>query len=116
MKKQTNLALPEWAFLDAKTQQGDELQGRDVLLHVRTNTMLEFFEHGEVKLNEDVKQKEFTFTNQFGVTERHVVAIHYSVAEFGNLADVVDKAIQFYIEWMKWMDSDIQNEETAKHN
>ena len=54
--KRLDLTLPEWAFLDAHNHLGDPLKGRDVLLHVRTNTMLEIFNSDDmqVQLNSDV--------------------------------------------------------------
>ena len=118
MKQKTDLTLPEWAFLDAKNHTGDALEGRDVLLHVRTNTMLEFFSLDDLslELNPEVKQREFTYKNYLGISETHVVAVHYSLTEFSDLEDVIDKAITFFTGWMDWMDKGIEQEDTYKHN
>jgi len=119
MKKQT-LTIPEWVFLDAANHTGNELEGRDVLLHVRTHTMLEFFNQTDdlIQLNKNVKQKQFYFKNKFGITENYRVAVHYSLTEFFDTDTdaVIDGAIEFFKKWMNWMDSTINQEETSKHN
>lgn len=117
MEKQ-NLTLPEWAFLDTDNQTGNELKGRDVLLHVRTHTMLEFFydKKDGFKINPEVKQQYFMHKNSYGVQEPHIVVVHYSLVEFTKLDDVIKKAIEFYCNWIDWMDGTIELEETSKHN
>lgn len=116
--KQTDFTLPEWAFLDAKNHTGDALEGRDVLLHVRTHTILEFFavDDNMPRFAEGVKRMQFVYTNQYGLEENYIVAVHYSLTEFTDQVDVIDKAITFFKEWMTWMDGTIEIEETSKHN
>ena len=46
MGKLAELTLPEWAFLDDYYPGGYKLDGRTVVLHVRTATVLEIF-HGD---------------------------------------------------------------------
>lgn len=113
-----NLTLPEWVFLDAANHTGDELKGRDVLLHVRTHTMLEFFNQTDeqMQLNRNVKQKQFYYKNKFGEIENYRVAVHYTLTEFSDTDAVIDKAIQFFKAWINWMDGNIEMEETSKHN
>lgn len=117
LKKQ-DFTLPEWAFLDANYQNGDLLKGRDVLMHVRTNTVMEFFNTDDIKveLNHDVNWKKFGYKNGYGVIENYIVAVHYSFVEWGELAEVIDKAIAFFCEWMDWMDKGIEQENITKHN
>lgn len=116
--KQTNLILPEWAFLDANYKDGDLLEGRDVLLHVRTNTMLEFFKSDDtqIQLNSDVKQEVFCYKNKYGTIEHYVAAVHYSFAEFEELDQIFEKGIDFFCNWMDWMDKGIEQEDKTKHN
>lgn len=118
MKKQNDLTLPEWAWLEASDQNGNALEGRDVLLHVRTHTMLEFLsiDDNMVKLAPGVKKMHFTYTNNYGLEENYVVAVHYSLTEFTDHVDILDKAIAYFKDWMTWMDSTIIDEETSKHN
>ena len=118
MKQKTNFTLPEWAFLDADNQTGNALKGRDVLLHVRTHTILEFFavDDNMPRFAEGVKRMQFVYTNQYGLEENYIVAVHYSLTEFADQVEVIDKAIAFFKEWMTWMDGTIEIEETSKHN
>lgn len=119
MKKRImNLTLPEWAFLNANTHKGNDLSGRDVLLHVRSNTMLGFFNNDEtdIHMEPSVKSREFTYATKYGVKERYTVVVHYSLAEFAPLDDIIDKAISFYKEWILWMDISIENENNSKIN
>lgn len=116
--KKLELTLPEWAFLDANYQDGNLLEGRDVLLHVRTNTMLEFFniEDIYVKLDSKISWKKFTYKNGYGVIENYMVAVHYSFVEWGELDEVIERSINFFCHWMDWMDKGIEQENLTKHN
>lgn len=116
--KKTDLTLPEWAWLDANDQNGNALDGRDVLLHVRTHTMLEFISQNEqlVNLNPEVKQKQFYHKNKFGELENYKVAVHYSLTEFTDLDDVIAKAIAYFKQWIDYMDKSIETENNSKQN
>jgi len=118
MKKQTNLTLPEWAFLEASDHTGNALEGRDVLLHVRTHTMLEFFSENDLKvnLNPNVFNRRFTFKNSYGIIEHYKVAMHYSILEYSNLDGIVNEAIEYFKDWMTWMDKSIEQEDNSKIN
>ena len=116
--KKLDLTLPEWAFLDAHNQLGNPLEGRDVLLHVRTHTMMEVFALDETTLElfHGVKKRVFTFTNSLGITEKHCLAVHYSLALYDELEYALDKAVDFYCNYMTWEDNNIIKEDTSKHN
>jgi hypothetical protein len=116
--KKIDLTLPEWTFLDANDHSGNALEGRDVLLHVRTHTMLEFFNQSDqqIQLKPEVKQKQFYYLNKFGVNENYKVAVHYSLTEFSDTDQVIDKAIDYFKAWMTWMDESIIQEDTSKIN
>jgi len=118
MKKKIDLNLPEWSFLDADNQTGNALEGRDVLLHVRTHTILEIFPADVMStfLDKNVVQRIFNYENMYGVDEKHVIAVHYSLAEFADLDEVITKAVKFYSDWMNWMDGNIVDDETIKLN
>lgn len=118
MKQQTDYTLPEWAFLDADNQTGNALKGRDVLLHVRTHTILEFFsvDDNMPRFTEGVKRMQFVYTNQYVLEENYIVAVHYSLVEYSNLDEVIENAISFFKEWMTWMDSTIEIEDNSKIN
>ena len=118
MKQKTDLTLPEWVWLDATCHLGNALEGRDVLLHVRTHTMMEFFslDDNMVKLEPGTKRMQFVYTNNYGLEENYIVAVHYSLTEFTDQVDVLDKAIAFFKDWMTWMDGTIEIEENSKIN
>lgn len=117
MKKQ-NLTLPEWAFLDGASHLGNTLEGRDILMHVRSNTVMEIFAVDEttVQLNPETKQKEFTYKNQFGISEHHIIAVHYTLASDFEIGDIVNKAIDFYCKYLTWEDKNIMTEDKSKIN
>lgn len=116
--KKLNLTLPEWAFLDANNQLGNPLKERDVLLHVRTHTMMEVFALDETTLElfPGLKKRDFTYTNSLGITEKHCLAVHYSLALYDELEAALDKAVQFYCDYLSWEDNNINKEDTSKHN
>lgn len=118
MKQKTDLTLPEWAFLDAKNHTGDALKGRDVLLHIRSYTMLEIFSTDltEVQLNKNVKVRSFTYTNIAGIEEKHLMAVHFSLSEYAELDAILDKAVKFYCDYLAWEDKNIINEHNSKIN
>ena len=118
MKKQTNLTLPEWAFLDGTSHLGNTLEGRDILQHIRSYTMMEIFPADvmEVHLGKDVKVRSFSYNNIAGEIEKHLIAVHFSLAEFADLDEVLDKAVKFYTDYLKWEDENILDEYTSKHN
>jgi len=43
MEKKFDLSLPEWVFLDGNSHLGNMLEGRDVLQHIPSFTILELF-------------------------------------------------------------------------
>ena len=51
-KKVVNLALPEFAFVEGSGHENPNiLEGRDVILHVRSASVMEVFERENVRLN-----------------------------------------------------------------
>jgi len=118
MEKELDLSLPEWVFLDGNSHLGNTLEGRDILEHIPSFTILELFmlEEDGMVLNPPVKTKEFMYTNVFGDTEKHLVTIHFSLADDVELDQIMDKAIEFYRQFMDWEDQSLIIEETSKDN
>lgn len=116
--KELNLTLPEWSFLDGQSHLGNTLEGRTVLQHIRSYTMIEVFAEEESLpvFKTGVKTREFTYINQFGIKESHTMAIHFSLAENDQLDEIIDKAIKFYCDYMKWEDENIVTEHKSKQN
>ena len=118
MKKQVNLTLPEWAFLEATSHLGNTLEGRTILQHIRSYTMMEIFDTDSetVQINPEVKQRAFTHENFGLITENLLIVVHFSLAEYAELDDIIDKAIDFYCKYSDWEDNSIITEHTSKHN
>lgn len=118
MNKQTNLTLPEWAFLDGTSHLGNTLEGRNVLQHIRSYTMIEVLalQDLEFKINPEFKTREFVFKNSFGVIEQHLFIVHFSLAADFELPGILDKAVKFYTDYLMWEDRNIMDEHKSKHN
>jgi len=118
MEKEIDLSLPEWVFLDGNSHLGNTLEGRDIIQHIPTLTILELFmlDDKPFVLNPPVKTKEFVYTNVFGEIEKHLIALHFSMADDFEIYKIMDKAIEFYTEFMDWEDQSLIIEETSKDN
>ncbi len=118
MKTKSELTLPEWAFLEATSHLGNELKGRTILQHMRSYTMVEIIDTDEVEvqLKPEVKSRKFVHRNKFGVDENLLIAVHFTLAEFEDLDEVLDKAIAFYCEYSNWEDGNIIDEDKSKQN
>jgi hypothetical protein len=114
--KLINLKLPEFAFLDGQCHEGDNLEDRDVVIHIRTASIVEFRATKELHLNDDVVFVPFIYKNQLGIEERITCALHYSQA-LENEADIINMiirpAIKWYCDYLDWEDKNIINDEIA---
>ena len=83
--------------MDGINQNGDTLEGRTVLMHVRTNTVIECIALDDFDLFDfKGKQHQFKYTNSWGVVENHLFVLHYSLQDELMLKDVFTKAEKFY--------------------
>lgn len=78
--KSVNLSLPEWAWVDGGEHEaeGDPLKGRNVIMHVRSATVLEILEQEMCLIKDDVRQIPFEYVDVFGIAEQMVCVLHYS--------------------------------------
>lgn len=107
--KAIKLTLPEFAFLDGNSHNGNTLENRTVVLHIRSATVLEFF-HDEVLLKRDVIRKQFDYVNRYGVVEKITCAVHYSplIEDRKVIRDrLLVPAIQWYKDYLQWEDENI---------
>jgi hypothetical protein len=118
MENDFTLTLPEWVFLDGSSHLGDTLEGRNILQHTLSYTILEFLNVDENTIidNHDVKMKLFNYKNIFGKIEKHLLFVHFSLVEDSELDEIIDSAIQFYKQFMDWEDKSLLIEETSKEN
>lgn len=93
MIKLVNLNLPPVAWLS-----DEELEGRNVLLHVRSASVIEILEDlPGLNLNDGVIKKKFIYLNRYGFEEKMVAVLHYSTIltdeefiESGIFEEVID--------------------------
>lgn len=105
-----DLTLPEWGFI-SDGGAPDPWAGRDVLLHVRSMTIFEFFKEDNVVLKEDVKHSYFWRKNLVtGQREGWVCALHLTTLlsddTSGMLLKIMEEAVTFFENYL----TDIEKE------
>lgn len=80
MQKKTNLTLPEWAWVDGgdHEENGNPLQGRNVMMHIRSASVMEVLRGDSTELHSDVIKYGFNYINSFGLVEPMIIALHFS--------------------------------------
>lgn len=113
------LDLPEFAFINGSDHEpgGNPTEGRNIILHVRSASVLEVFERNNVVLNDDVLSFNFSNKNSFDIKEPMVIALHYS-AKLDKLVDsqfiienVLKPAAKWYCDYCDWEDKNILENE-----
>lgn len=100
------LTLPEWAFLDAHSHLGDKLEGRTVILHIRSMTVVEILDADRSLLNEDTLKVSFANTT---TGEKLIAALHFSttVESRDLLIDILKGCATWYCDYCDWEDNNI---------
>lgn len=96
------LRLPDFAFMD----DGEVLRGRNVIIHLRTHTIVEMVEVGYVLLKPETIQIPFAYLD-----EEMICCLHISLLEDPDEIEfIMHRAIEFYINDCMKLDSleDIQ--------
>ena len=85
------LNIPDWAFLDGYSHEGDLLEGREVLIHTPTLTIAEiiYVDKVEPYINKNIDHRSFSHNN-----ENFMIAVYKSLAE--DIEDILDQAIEWY--------------------
>lgn len=110
-------SLPEFVFLDGNSHSGDSLEGRTVVMHVRSNTIIDVIALHEVSdMRLECITHTFTYTNAAGATERHLLALHFTLAEEDDLPGIFNKVSSWYCNYLKWEDNNIIMDEGSKNN
>lgn len=116
-----NYTLPEFCFLDANSHEGNALEDRTVIQHIRTYTIMEVVALDEIEhYNFNTPMHEFTYRNSLGITEQHMLFVHFSLVwEMGmplndELKEVFEKTVQWYCDYLTWEDQNISDDESAK--
>lgn len=116
MAQLINFALPEFLFLEGHTHEGETLQGRTVIQHIRSYTIMEALaldEVGQLALKDTTKTFEFEYTNAFNITERHLLALHFTLSDEEDndqLNIIFQKTARWYTDYLRWEDQNIANE------
>ena len=113
-----NLTLPDFVFFDGNTPQGNTLEGREVVFHVRSATVIEMFDDGTVKVDEDTCFFRYNYTNLLGMVEPKIAVVHYCATldlKDGDSFDhfkkeVIKPAILWYLKDIACMDNEIMIE------
>lgn len=110
--------LPEFAFVEGSWHEkgGDPLEGRIVILHVRSASVIEIFDREDVALNDNVLTYKFSYSNSLGIKEPMIAALHYCATldskadrEFIK-AEIMKPAAQWYCDYCAWEDDNIIKE------
>lgn len=115
-----DLHLPEWAWISGGDHEpsGNPLEGRDIVLHVRSASVIEFLEESSFIPAPEVKTYNFTYCNIAGITERHIAVLHYSAAcdDAEILEEILERSSRWYCNYLRWEDSNIAASEVAPLN
>jgi hypothetical protein len=117
--KMLNFALPEFVFLDGNAPEGDTLENRTVIQHIRSYTVMEALsldEVGQLALKDTTKTFEFEYINSFQITERHILALHFTLSDEDQLPIIFEKTARWYCDYLRWEDQNIQNKATGFAN
>jgi hypothetical protein len=115
--KMVNYTLPEFVFLDGNSHTGNTLDGRTVLQHIRTYTILEVIATDDM-LETSIKTKThaFDYKNNAGIVEKHMFALHFTLADDGDLPEIFALCEKWYCAYLHWEDRNIATDEVALQN
>lgn len=110
------LTLPEFGFVSDDLN-GD-LRGRNVIIHIRSMSIIEILEHKNVYYYEpDTLYHKFEYKNIFGEIE-HLVALLHVCTTFDKeidgayiLDNIIKPACEFYMKFATMVDNEMQEED-----
>ena len=115
-EKVINVSLPAFAFVESSGHDGDLLKDRNVILHVRTASVVEVFPEESFFPVEGTITFRFKNINTLGADEYYVAALHYS-ATLDALIDkkeIIDRvllpAARWFCDYCDWEDQNIIND------
>ncbi len=116
--KHTDYTLPEFTFFEATSHLGNPLEGRDVLQHIRSYTILEIIALDSVMLMDFSKSQthEFEYKNIVGIIEKHLFVLHFTLAESDELPEIFAKCEAFYKDYLTWEDNNLLNQAIHESN
>lgn len=107
--KMIELTLPPFAWVEGGAHDGDMLDGRNVILHIRSMSIVEIFMYDDVVLNDDVLTYKFGYVNRYGVKEKHVAALHFSMLDKEAdrqliINEILAPTAEWYRKYCDWED------------
>lgn len=109
-EERRQLKLPAFAFVEGYGED-DELEGRNVIIHVRSMSLIEIIPYDPRNdLNKDVLKIGFTYHNRFGFSEKYDAALHVCTTLDAksdvNLIknEVLKPAVKWFCDYMDWED------------
>lgn len=106
--------LPEWVFFDGHSHQGNSLENRTVIMHIRTGTIIEVVALDEVLQSHFVNPTyQFTYKNLSNIIEHHQLIVHHSLIwesplpANSQLQEIFSKAKEWYCNYLTWEDSNL---------
>ena len=112
-----DLTLPPFAWVSSGGHDGSNLDSRNVILHIRSMSIIEIFHYDDVVLNEEVLSYKFGYINRYGVKEKMIAALHHCsvldpVADREMIIEeIIKPAVDWYRDYCDWEDENIDNEE-----
>lgn len=112
--KLANLILPEFSLLDSESHEGNPLEGRWVIYHSRTASVVEVLQRSDVVLIDDSRPQFKFSSNRTG--EKWLAVLHYSATldeedEYDEIRAVMRSCAKWYIDLMAWEDAKILSPE-----
>lgn len=114
--KVINVTLPAFAFVESSGHDGDQLKGRNVILHVRSASIVEIFDEGSFFPREGTITFRFKNTNTLGAEEYYIAALHYTATldvttdKKEIIERVIIPAARWFCDYCDWEDNNIINE------
>lgn len=119
MGKLISLTLPEFAFLDGYSHEGNSLEHRTVLLHVRTHTIIECLMTDDlIEASMNGVHKTFIYFNSFNYPESHTLMVHHSYfdAPESEQIEILNHAWKWYEKYLEWEDVNIDDIDSSTEN
>ena len=114
-KRLTELSLPAFAFVEGWGDE-DDLQGRTVIVHCPTGTILEAMPTKDIlHVDNDVLSLCFIYTGVSGLKESYIMMLHTSptfdkVADAGTIKELMKEAAKWLVNYFTWEDHNIIRE------
>ena len=113
MRQLVDLTLPAFAFVYSG-HDGRELDGRNVVLHVRSASVIEMLPREDLvmTMSDDILTYEFSFVNYLGLEEHHVALLHYCATLDARadrdtiMEEIIKPAEEWFALYCLWEDSE----------